>query len=213
MQHAPRIKICGITRKQDAMVAAKLGVDALGFVFYEKSPRFISPADAAIIISTMPPFMTMVGLFVNASLATINHVLAACPLDVLQLHGHESPDFCAIQKRRVIKAVGVSQKSDLEKARQYDCPVLLDAKAPDGIHGGSGQIFDWSLLKRFDHPHPIILAGGLNEYNVQTALEIRQYYAVDVSSGVESAPGIKDAEKMHRFVKRVREFKPQGEHF
>ncbi len=190
------------------MVAASLGVDALGFVFYEKSPRYVPPAEAAVIIDTMPPFMTMVGLFVNASLTTINNVLANCPLDVLQLHGHESPDFCAIQKKRVIKAVGVSRASDLEKACQYGCTVLLDAKAPNGIHGGSGQTFDWSLLKDFDHPHPVILAGGLTGDNVQKALGVRQFYAVDVSSGVESAPGIKDAEKMRRFVKRVREFKP-----
>lgn len=200
MQNIPRIKICGMTRKQDARTASQLGADALGFVFYEKSPRYIAPSDAAVIIRALPPFVAAVGLFVNVSQAGIDKTLAACPLDMLQLHGDESPQFCAAQSRRVIKSIPVSKASDLEAAAAYDCTVLLDARAPEGVYGGTGASFDWSLLKGFEHRHPVILAGGLNAENVADALKVRQFYGVDVSSGVEASPGIKDAGKMCRFV-------------
>lgn len=211
MHNTPRIKICGITRKEDALAAVHLGVDALGFVFYENSPRYIAPADAAVIIKALPPFVTTAGLFVNAAQAVIDEMLAACPLDILQLHGHESPETCADQDRRVIKAIPVGSADDLSRAADYRCPVLLDAKAPVGIYGGTGKSFDWPLLETFHHPYPIILAGGLNGNNVEDALAIRQFYAVDVSSGVESEPGIKDAEKMRRFVECVKASNRQKE--
>jgi len=200
MQHIPRIKICGITRKQDALAAAELGADALGFVFYEDSPRYISPDDAAAIISTLPPFVTVVGLFVNASQNMIDNTLACCPLDVLQLHGDESPEFCAAQSRRVIKALPVERAADLSRAADFDCAILLDARAPQGVYGGTGASFDWELLQGFEHTHPVILAGGLDAENVAEALKVRQFYGVDVSSGVEASPGIKDAEKMRRLI-------------
>ena len=200
MQHVPRIKICGITRKQDALAASELGADALGFVFYENSPRYIAPADAAAIIGALPPFVTTVGLFVNASQNMIDDTLACCPLDVLQLHGGESPEFCTAQSRRVIKSVPIETASDLSAAADYDCAILLDAKAPEGVYGGAGENFDWKLLQGFEHPHPVILAGGLDAENVAEALKVRQFYGVDVSSGVEASPGIKDAEKMRRFI-------------
>jgi len=212
MHYFPRIKICGITRKEDALAATLLGVDALGFVFYEKSPRYIAPSDAAVIIKALPPFVTTVGLFVNAAQAVIDETLAACSLDILQFHGNESPETCAAQDRRVIKAIPVDSAEDLSVAADYRFSVLLDAKAPGGIYGGSGKSFDWPLLKTFHHPYPIILAGGLNGNNVQDALAIRQFYAVDVSSGVESGPGIKDAEKMRHFVERVKTLNRQKEH-
>ena len=203
MQHIPRIKICGITREQDALAAAELGADALGFVFYENSPRYISPADAAAIICTLPPFVTAVGLFVNAPQNMIDETLAGCPLDVLQLHGDESPEFCAAQSRRVIKSIPIEKAGDLSAAADFDCAILLDAKAPKGIYGGTGSSFDWKLLQEFDHTHPVILAGGLDADNVAGSLKVRQFHGVDVSSGVEASPGIKDAEKMRRFIASV----------
>jgi len=205
MKPLPRIKVCGITRRQDALAAADLGVDALGFVFYEKSPRCISPHTAADMIAALPPFITTVGLFVNPDQADIDATLRACPLDVLQLHGDESPAFCAAQQRRVIKAIPVSTAHDLKQAAAYDCTVLLDARAPEGVYGGTGTRFDWTLLQAFTHPCPIILAGGLDAGNVAAALGVRQFYGVDVSSGIERSPGIKDAEKMSRFVASVRQ--------
>ena len=201
-----RIKICGITRLEDAVCAASLGVDALGFVFYRKSPRYISPEKAAAIIEWLPPFVSAVGLFVNPLQADIDGALQACPLDIIQLHGDESPGFCASQTRRVIKAIPVAEQADLARARDYDCPMLLDARAPAGVHGGTGKSFDWTILDGFEHARPLILAGGLGPDNVRQALDVRQWFAVDVSSGVESEPGIKDADKMRRFVAHVRQF-------
>ena len=201
-----RIKICGITRREDAVCAASLGVDALGFVFYPKSPRYISPEKAAAIIEWLPPFVSAVGLFVNPSQADIDGALQACPLDVIQLHGDESPAFCSSQTRRAIKAIPVAEQTDLARAHGYDCPILLDARAPAGVHGGTGKSFDWTILDGFEHARPLILAGGLGPDNVRQALDVRQWFAVDVSSGVESEPGIKDESKMRRFVEHVRQF-------
>jgi len=201
-----RIKICGITRLEDAVCAASLGVDALGFVFYPKSPRYISPEKAAAIIEWLPPFVSAVGLFVNPSQADIDGALQACPLDVIQLHGDESPAFCSSQTRRAIKAIPVAEQTDLARAHGYDCPILLDARAPAGVHGGTGKSFDWTILDGFEHARPLILAGGLGPDNVRQALDVRQWFAVDVSSGVESEPGIKDESKMRRFVEHVRQF-------
>ncbi len=198
-----RIKVCGITRLEDALAASELGVDAVGFVFYDKSPRYIEPAKAAAIIRQLPPFVSAVGLFVNPSQASISNVLKSVPLGVIQLHGDETPEFCQLQERRVLKAISVSDSSDLKRASNYDCPLLLDAKAPAGVYGGTGTAFDWSLLKGFEHNYPLTLAGGLNSANVRGALAIRQWFALDVSSGVEISPGIKSADKMRAFVETV----------
>ncbi len=198
-----RIKICGITRLEDALEASKLGVDAVGFVFYNKSPRYIDPQKAAAIIRQLPPFVSAVGLFVNPTQAFIAEVLQTVPLGVIQLHGDETPDFCAAQRRRVMKAIAVSSADDLKQSDRFRCPLLLDAKAPAGVYGGTGQSFDWSALKGFAHDFPLTLAGGLNIENIDAAMSIRQWFALDVSSGVESSPGIKDAEKMRTFVHAV----------
>lgn len=198
-----RIKVCGITRHEDAMCAAELGVDALGFVFYTASPRYIRPSDAARIIRCLPPFVSAIGLFVNAGQDAIDAVLQTCPLDVLQLHGDETPAFCAVQKRRVIKAVAVRNAADTERIADFDCPVLLDAKAPPGVYGGTGSSFDWELVRHVRHAHPLILAGGLDAGNVARALAVRQWHALDVSSAVEVSPGIKDAGKMQQFFDAV----------
>ncbi len=198
-----RIKVCGITRLEDALAASRLGVDAVGFVFYPKSPRYIRPMEAAGIIRRLPPFVSAVGLFVNPEQSEIDDVLGHCPLSVVQLHGDESPEFCMAQQRRVMKAIPVSSRDDLKRAQTYPCPVLLDAKAPQGVYGGTGTSFDWSLLQGFEHDYPLILAGGLNSDNIEAALSHRQWFAVDVSSGVEVSPGIKDDTKLCDFVARV----------
>jgi len=201
--HRTRIKICGITRLEDALAASSLGADAVGFVFYDKSPRFIEPAKAASIIRQLPPFVSAVGLFVNPTETYIGEVLKTVPLGVVQLHGDETPEFCEAQRRRVLKAIPINGADDLDKAKRYPCPLLLDAKAPPGVYGGTGARFDWSLLQGFRHDFPLTLAGGLDTGNVREALAIRQWFALDVSSGVESAPGIKDAEKMREFFAAV----------
>jgi len=201
-----RIKVCGITRLEDALTASRLGVDAIGFVFYPKSPRYISPMQAAKIIRQLPPFVSAVGLFVNPKQGEIDAVLQHCPLGVIQLHGNESPEFCMAQPRRVMKAIPISSAQDLKRAQTYPCPVLLDTKAPEGVYGGTGTSFDWSLLKNFEHDHPLILAGGLNAGNVEAALSVRQWFALDVSSGVEMSPGIKDEAKLSEFIARVNSF-------
>ncbi len=203
MNQRTRIKICGITRLEDALTASALGVDAVGFVFYKNSPRYIEPMKAAAIIRQLPPFVSAVGLFVNPSQQEIDEVLASCPLGVVQLHGDESPEFCQAQARRVLKAIPVATAEDVLKAKQYACPILLDAKAPKGVYGGTGTSFDWSLLQGFEHDYPLILAGGLNKDNVLAALSCRAWFAIDVSSGVEVRPGMKDAEKMRDLVARV----------
>jgi len=202
-QHHTRIKVCGITRLEDAQLASQLGVDAVGFVFYPKSPRYIAPEKAAAIIRQLPPFVSAVGLFVNPTQGEIAEVLKAVPLGVIQLHGDETPAFCKSQRRRVLKAISVATADDLKKASTYDCPILLDAKAPAGVYGGTGTTFDWSLLEGFNHEHPLTLAGGLNSANIEEALSHRQWFAVDVSSGVEVSPGIKDETKLRDFVARV----------
>ncbi|MDX8393943.1 MAG: phosphoribosylanthranilate isomerase [Mariprofundales bacterium] len=198
-----RIKVCGITRKQDALLACELGVDALGFVFYKQSPRYISPLMAANIIRAMPPFITAVGLFVNHTQNQIDEVLAQCPLDVLQLHGNESSEFCQAQTRRVIKALPIANKADVRRLNDFSCSLLLDAKAPAGVFGGTGTSFDWSLLQGVQHNYPLILAGGLCSANITKALNAHSWWGVDVSSGVELSPGIKDANKMQYFINQV----------
>lgn len=194
--HSARLKICGITRLEDALLASDLGVDAVGFVFYEKSPRYIKPQDAALIIKQLPPFMSVVGLFVNPSQEEIDGTLEVCALDIIQLHGDESPAFCMQQKRRVIKALAIAEDKDLKRVADYGCAVLLDAKAPDGVYGGVGKQFDWAMLHDLQHGFPLLLAGGIDEGNIAQALQLRDWYAVDVSSGVESAKGVKDRVKM-----------------
>jgi len=198
----PRLKICGITRLEDALLASEYGADAIGFVFYEQSPRYICPKDAKKIIQGLPPFLTCVGLFVNPTQDFIDEVVSICALDIIQLHGDETPDFCSVQKRRVIKALPVSEPKDLLRITDYHCTVLLDTKAPIGVYGGTGNSFDWSILKGIKHIAPLILAGGIDLNNVTAAKRIQGFYALDVSSGVEAAKGIKDRKKMKELCEK-----------
>lgn len=199
-----RVKICGITNAEDALAAVEAGADALGFVFHEKSPRNISPQKAAAIIATLPPFVQTVGLFVDADPERVNWVADFCGLDLVQLHGDEDPEECTEIRRRVIKAFRIKDQSSLARLGKYHVAgYLLDAWSPDA-HGGTGTTFDWELLRDIAHDRPIILAGGLDPGNVGQAVEQVRPYAVDVSSGVESAPGKKDADKVRQFIRNAK---------
>lgn len=200
-----RIKICGITRKQDLHAVASCGADAIGFVFYEKSPRHVSLPQAVELSRALPPFVTAVGLFVNPSVEYVREVLAQVALDVLQFHGEESPEFCAQFGKPYLKAIRVKAGVDLVQcAARYAGAqgLLLDAYV-EGTHGGTGASFDWALIPH-DLPLPIILSGGLHAGNVAEAIKQVRPYAVDVSSGVEAGKGIKDAAKVAAFINEVK---------
>ncbi len=200
-----RSKICGITRVEDALAAAEAGADAIGLVFYAKSPRAVSVQQARAIIAALPPFVTSVGLFVDASRCELCEILDAVPLDLLQFHGDETPDECDHYGHPYIKALRVKPGDDIAaQVALYanSRGVLLDTFVP-GIPGGTGEAFDWSLVPA-QLSKPVILAGGLTAANVAQAIRQVRPFAVDVSGGVESAKGIKDAVKIHAFMDAVR---------
>lgn len=200
-----RIKFCGITNRDDALAASALGVDALGFVFHPPSPRYIEPDEAAAICAALPPFVTRVGLFVNAEAATIARTIDACDLDLVQFHGDETPADCARAPRPWLRALRVRASADIERGfSDYAAAaaLLLDAYNPR-VYGGSGETFDWSRVPAV-RPLPVILAGGLTPYNVAEAITRVSPYAVDVSGGIERDKGIKDHVKMKQFVNEVR---------
>ncbi|OEU49056.1 MAG: hypothetical protein BA861_04670 [Desulfobacterales bacterium S3730MH5] len=202
---AVRIKICGITNSEDALSAAELGADAIGFVF-ARSPRQISPEKARAIIMTLPPLVHTVGVFVDEDHERVQSIAASCHLHLLQFHGKESPTYCRRFKRRVIKAMRVQDRSHLEACSEYSNVVdalLLDTYIP-GKHGGTGLTFDWNLALEAKKYGRIFLAGGLNPDNVAAAISMVNPYAVDASSSLEQKPGIKDHEKMARFIHAVR---------
>lgn len=198
----PRIKICGITRPEDAAAAARLGADAVGLVFYEKSKRAVSIAQAQAVVRALPPFVGAVALFVNERAETIEAVLEQVPIDLIQFHGDEPPEFCRRFKRPYIKAVRVQSATDITAALATFADaraVLFDAHV-NGEYGGTGHRFDWHLLPP-DLGGRWILSGGLTPENVAEAVRITGAQAVDVSSGAESAPGIKSVEKMAEFIR------------
>ena len=199
-----RSKICGITRIEDALIAAEAGTDAIGLVFYAKSPRAVSIQQARDIVAALPAFVTTVGLFVNASREELNDVLAGVALDLWQFHGDESPAECEYYQRPYIKALRVKPGDDIAQlAAPYAKArgILLDTYVP-GLPGGTGAAFDWSLVPS-GLSQPVILAGGLSAANVQAAIEQVRPYAVDVSGGVEAGKGIKDAAKIRAFMQAV----------
>ncbi|TWC42896.1 phosphoribosylanthranilate isomerase [Pseudomonas sp. SJZ079] len=200
-----RSKICGITRIEDALIAAEAGADAIGLVFYAKSPRAVSVQQARAIIAALPPFVTTVGLFVDASRDELSAILEVVPLDLLQFHGDESPADCDRFSRPYIKALRVRPGEDVAaRIEPYGnaSGILLDTYVR-GVPGGTGQAFDWALVPQGLNT-PIILAGGLTSENVRSAIEQVRPYAVDVSGGVEASKGIKDAEKVRAFVRAVK---------
>ncbi|SEI68779.1 phosphoribosylanthranilate isomerase [Allopseudospirillum japonicum] len=204
-----RVKICGITRIEDAHSAIIAGADALGFVFYSPSPRALTYAQAADIVHSLPPFVTSVGLFVNASAQEVNECLRTVPLSCLQFHGDETAEFCASFNRPWIKALRMRPNLDLKASilpylqatPLSACGILVDAYTP-GTPGGTGETFDWRRIPA-DLPCPLILAGGLNCDNIERAIQRVRPYAVDVSGGVEIDKGIKDPEKIHAFIRGV----------
>ena len=200
-----RIKICGITRLEDAEQAVSLGVDALGFVFFMRSPRYIEPTVAADIIRKLPPFVTKVGLFVNAAMDHVKEISEATQIDLIQYHGDETPSFCAESPRSWVKAIRVRDGMDFagEFARYRDASAIFLDGYDSHLYGGTGRQVDWKAIPKA-FPSPMILAGGLTVENVEQAINIARPYAVDVSSGIEASEGIKDAVKMRRFVEKVK---------
>lgn len=199
-----RVKICGITCIEDALVAARAGADALGFVFAD-SPRRVTPAAAAGIIAALPPFVATVGVFVNESVRRILEIVARCRLDRVQLHGDEGPEECAELGPLAIKAVRVKNALSLRGLARYRVGAfLLDSHVP-GARGGTGEAFAWELAAgAAPGGRPVILSGGLTPENVARAIETASPYAVDVSSGVEREPGRKDRPLVEEFIRRAK---------
>ena len=202
---ATRIKICGVTRAQDAQASAASGADAIGLVFYPRSSRAVTVDQAVDIVAAVPPFVSVVALFVDEPIASIERILSRLPIDVIQFHGEESPEFCQQFDRPWIKALRVKPGLDIvEQCRRFSKArgVLLDSWQA-GVAGGTGKTFDWRLAqKRF--PLPVVLAGGLNQSNVGEGIKALHPAAVDVSGGVEVSPGLKDADRIRQFIAAVR---------
>jgi phosphoribosylanthranilate isomerase len=200
----PKVKICGITRLDDALAAVRLGADALGFNFWPRSKRHVSPAEVRAIVRRLPPLVTAVGVFVDPTRDEVLRAVDASGVGVVQLHGDEPPELCLSLPLPVVKAIRVADAHSLAALASYEVQgFLLDAPSPG--YGGSGATFDWSLAAEVARELPIVLAGGLTPENVAEAVTTVRPFAVDVASGVESAPGVKDAERMRRFVERAKE--------
>lgn len=199
-----RIKICGITNIEDALLSVDLGANALGFVFYKGSKRYIEPDNAKSIISKLPPFVTTVGVFANQELDELKKIKEKAGFDAFQLHGDESPDFCMKLEGKIIKAIRVKDSIDPKEVESYPAQAILFDNYSAEAYGGTGETFGWEILKGFDTSKKIILSGGLTPENVAQAVKIVNPYAVDVSSGVEENPGRKNPNKLKRFIKAVR---------
>jgi len=199
-----RIKICGITNIEDALLAIDLGADALGFIFYRESKRCIDPSKARDIISALPPFITTVGVFVNQGLEEIKAAREKAGFDTVQLHGDESPELCKKLDGKVIKAIRIRDSINSEEVESYPVQaVLFDTYSTKGF-GGTGESFSWEILKDLNTSKKIILSGGLSPENVSQAIRSARPYGVDVSSGVEDHYGKKSPEKLKAFIEAVR---------
>ena len=199
-----RIKICGITNIEDALFSVDLGTNALGFVFYKGSKRYIEPDNARSIISKLPPFVTTVGVFANQELEEIKKIKGKAGFDAFQLHGDESPDFCMKLEGKIIKAIRVKDVINPEEIESYPAQAILFDNYSTEAYGGTGETFGWEILKGFDTSKKIILSGGLTPENVARAIRIVNPYAVDVSTGVEASPGKKNPDKLKRFIEAAR---------
>lgn len=196
-----RVKICGITNHEDAQMACRYGADALGFVFYEKSPRYITPETANSIVASLPPFVTPVALFVDANSDVIDSVIKGSPRWMIQFHGSESESECVSYQRPYMKALRIKKGDDvaaLVSGFLSATAILLDAYKA-GVPGGTGEVFDWSLIPD-ELPKPVVLAGGLTPENIKEAIKQVAPYAVDVSGGVELSKGIKSEPKVQEFI-------------
>ena len=206
-----RVKICGITNKKDALLAVGMGADAIGFIFAE-SPRQITPTKAKTIIRTLPPLVKTVGVFVNEESARIKEIKSFCGLDLIQLHGEESPELCQDLMPHSIKAFRIQNERDIKNIKKYQGTVraiLLDTYQM-GKAGGTGKSFDWSLaVKAKETGLPIILAGGLGPENIQEAITTVKPYAVDINSGIEERPGEKDPVLMRQLMEKIKAYRIQ----
>lgn len=212
-QQRIRIKICGMTRLADALCATEAGVDGLGFIFHEPSPRAIAPEAAQRIIAKLPPLIAAVGVFVNRDRQQVEKIIRQCGLGYAQLHGGESPEYCRSLAEnagpcRILKAIRVGPHTTSAEVAPYQDYVqgfLLDTYQKNVV-GGTGEVFDWSVIDRLHLSKPFLLAGGLSVDNIRAALEQVRPYGVDANSGLEEAPGIKSHELIRRFVAAVRKF-------
>ena len=199
------VKICGITNSHDADAAVRIGADALGFVFYQKSPRYVDVDTARKICKTIPGNIMKIGVFVNENRDRLESIYEEGFLDYFQLHGDEDPEYCKNVKGKIIKSFRIKSDFDSSLLRIFGkCAMFLFDTKTDNKFGGSGNTFDWKLLRALPRTHPIILAGGLTEKNVGRAIETLRPDMVDVSSSVESSPGIKDHKKVLRFINSCR---------
>jgi len=204
-----KVKICGITNSEDALAACEYGADALGFIFYKKSPRFIELERVKDIIKDLPPFVTTVGVFVDEDADRISEIADAAKLDIIQLHGSEPPEFCNVFKRKIIKAFKIQEqgargKGQENEIRRYTVSAYLLDTYKEGVEGGTGETFNWEIAKEAKGFGRIILAGGLTPQNVAEAVETVMPYGVDVISGVEQKPGKKDLQKVKNFIERAK---------
>jgi len=195
------IKICGITEVDDAVKIAELGVNALGFIFYLKSRRYISPDKAKEIIKHLPPFINTVGVFVNEKKESVIDVLNRCPIDILQFHGDETPEYCGQFNKRFIKAFRVNEDFSFDVFLKFPASAFLLDSLVTGEYGGTGVVFDWDIAVKAKKYGKIILSGGLNQENLSSAVAKVNPYGVDISSGVEIEPGKKDIGKVKEIVK------------
>lgn len=201
----PKIKICGLTNLADALFACELGADALGFIFYRNSPRYISPENVIDIAKELPPFVARIGVFVNENLGVVNEISTKLNLDRVQLHGDESPDYCQQIATPVIKAFRIGGFFDVNVLGSYDVPAfLLDTYSIAG-YGGTGECFDWNIALAAKKHGRIILSGGITEHNVVEAIRSVNPHAVDVCSGVESEPGKKDHRRLEGLFHKIQE--------
>lgn len=211
MQRRTRIKMCGITNIEDAEEGVRTGVDALGFIFAENSPRYIEPEKARAIVARLPPFVDFVGVFVDREMDGVRDIVNLCGLTSVQLHGGESPEYCrqlaaAASSFKILKAFRVGPSAvpaDFQPYQDVARGFLLDTYAADRV-GGTGKTFDWDIIASLDLKRPVILAGGLTPENVGLAIREVQPFAVDINSGVEICPGRKDYDKLRRLVDEVR---------
>jgi phosphoribosylanthranilate isomerase len=208
-----QVKICGITNQQDAVAASERGASALGFIFYPPSPRYIKPEDAKKIVSALPSTVVGVGVFVNEKPENVKEIMEYCGLDMIQLHGDESPDYCRqFPAATVIKAIELNNDGDIDRALDYEVAALLADTRHAGLYGGTGKTSNWALAGRLQDKKQLILSGGLNAENIANALKTVAPDALDINSGAESSPGKKDHEKLLRLFDSIRAHDPVAQH-
>ena len=199
-----KVKVCGMTSLKDALVAVEGGADAVGFIFYKKSPRSVTMKTVREIVLELPPFVDTVGVFVDETAEQINKIADYCNLDIIQLHGDESPTFCKKIRRKVIKAFRIKDMQSVKKLSSFQVSGFILDTFSENLHGGTGKVFDWNLALPAKKFGPVIMAGGLTPNNVQQAVRQIRPYGVDVCSGVESEPGIKDHKKVRAFLNNAK---------